>query len=1085
MVGAATAAITVSAYADTARFNASATGDGAILSIRWADGRTGAPPEASASVVDGVLVVRFATPLDGDVSALASTAPEHFAFARRSQDGSSLRVALRQPMDVVVRTDGDARVIALSAVQNQAAAETAEGPSTEVNLGVAQRDDYTRLSFTWPQGQSTVSVTPRGDNRYELRFNRAGDVDIARLRTSPPALIRTAQRLSTPGQNLRVMITVEPGVRRRSFTDGGRAVVDFLPPEPEAQTAAAATSSDQQPGAAVASIPPARAGALTLRVQEEIGATTITAPFNQPVRAAAFQRGDAVWLVFENVNRVDLAGIVRSGRRHRDITPVLGEGVGAVRIATPPGVALTAANEGNTWTFTLSARGPGRGAANATLRRDVSFANRGRLIADFGRTGIVRWFEDPVTGERLGAALLSGPIMGVGERRATPEAAILPSRHGAAIEARAEGITADFDGTALVVGRAGGLLATGPRATSDDAALADPGMDLDALAPAGAAASGTQDSELYTRLQALQARAAAEGVEPGARVEARLALAEFLVANELAAEALGALRLAAVNQSQLEYEPSFRLLRAAANSMMGRTANAQADLNGSGLQDDPTAALWRGYALARAENWVDARRELEVGMRVLETQPPDWRARFQLELARSALALDDYETANVAGRAASAQATSREIRDRAALVLAQVALARGAQAEGLAALDRIAAGADEEVAVRAALESLKVRIASGEIALPQAAEALEGLRFRWRGDGLELDIISTLGNVYAQMGQWREGLGVMQAGADRFAREPAARRLRVDMAETFERLFLDGGADALEPIQALGLFYQFSSLTPIGPNGDRMVRQLTGRLVQVDLLQQAAELLQHQVNERLQGFARAEIAGNLAAIYLLDRRPEQALQTINATRQSNLPAVIVNERRILEARAHLDLGRYDHAVEIVERDRSPQAQRIRAEAAWRQRDWDRAGIELRRLVEGRPPGEALSDEDRQVVLRAAIAMTLAADREGVRALYRQFSGGMAGTPQATSFEVVAGDVHAEGVEIANLARAVSRTDLLDQFLQDIRTRIAAAGGVQTAQAPAQPAPNAPPSPAPPGTPTPPRAAALPPAERRG
>jgi hypothetical protein len=52
-------------------------------------------------------------------------------------------------------------------------------------------------------------------------------------------------------------------------------------------------------------------------------------------------------------------------------------------------------------------------------------------------------------------------------------------------------------------------------------------------------------------------------------------------------------------------------------------------------------------------------------------------------------------------------------------------------------------------------------------------------------------------------------------------------------------------------------------------------------------------------------------------------------------------------------------------------------------------------------------------------------------------------------------------------------------------LQDIRTRIAAAGGVQTAQAPAQPAPNAPPSPAPPGTPTPPRAAALPPAERRG
>mgnify|MGYP000854742560 CR=1 FL=1 len=81
----------------------------------------------------------------------------------------------------------------------------------------------------------------------------------------------------------------------------------------------------------------------------------------------------------------------------------------------------------------------------------------------------------------------------------------------------------------------------------------------------------------------------------------------------------------------------------------------------------------------------------------------------------------------------------------------------------------------------------------------------------------------------------RDALNVMRAVADRYAMNPAARQLRADMSTLFERLFLDGEADQLEPIQALGLFYEFSDLTPVGPNGDRIVRLLAGRLVQEDL----------------------------------------------------------------------------------------------------------------------------------------------------------------------------------------------------------------------------------------------------------
>ncbi|MEQ1493699.1 MAG: endoglucanase, partial [Terricaulis sp.] len=273
-------------------------------------------------------------------------------------------------------------------------------------------------------------------------------------------------------------------------------------------------------------------------------------------------------------------------------------------------------------------------------------------------------------------------------------------------------------------------------------------------------------------------------------------------------------------------------------------------------------------------------------------------------------------------------------------------------------------------------------------------------------------------------------------------------------------------ADQLEPIQALGLFYEFSDLTPVGPNGDRIVRLLAGRLVHVDLLEQAAQLLQHQVDERLQGVSKAQVAADLAAIYLMDHKPDRALVAISGSRQPNMPQALQADRRILEARALLDLGRLDGAAELVERDRSEDAQRVRAEAAWRARDWQRAAVELRSLMAMRNRSQPLDEHGRQVVLRAGVALTLAGDEPGVQALYREYAGDMANTPEADAFEIVAAGINADGAAIRDVARAVARTDLLGRFIDRMRTRMTeqAAQTAANQQAPATPpAPTTPPA----------------------
>jgi tetratricopeptide (TPR) repeat protein len=933
----------------------------------------------------------------------------------------------------------------------------ASAPTATVSVGVQQ--DYTRLAFRF---EASTSVTPSlQGNRLDLRFSRAADIDIAELRATPPRLVREVRRVSPAGAPVRLQLTLEPGVRQRHFVDGDRVVVDLIPPEGGLEEAAAAEVG----GSAPAPGRPPVNGTARVQVVESANETRVTVTWPAPARAAAFRRGEAIWLLFDASGRIDLAGVSRVGRRHQDVQAVQGEGVIGLRIPAPPDVLVSAAAEDNAWTFTLGARASRAGVAELT--REVSAQGQGRMTARFGREGVVRWIRDPEIGDRIAVALLGGPAKGVDTRRATLEAAVLPSAHGAVVEARADDLTVAFANGALTVSRGDGLLAAAPAHSQLQAGIESAMMD-DALGGSPLSSRAPADlAQVRERLDELSRRAAEEGVAEGARVDARMELARYLLENEFAAEALGALRIVAINQGELvEIDPEYRLLRGAANVMMGRLNAAQPDLAASALANNPSAALWRGYAAAQRQEWSEARRELERGAGGLEEHPPAWRARFQIALAQAAIELNDYAAAEAAARAVLAIAPDQTLRLQARLIEARLAQARGDAERALTMLDELTRVPDEETAVRAQVEAIRIRRASGVMRAIDAVEPLEALRFRWRGNSTELALVGMLGEVYSELGRWREALATMRVAADRFPNDPAARQLRADMSTLFERLFLDGEADQLEPIQALGLFYEFSDLTPVGPNGDRIVRLLAGRLVHVDLLEQAAQLLQHQVDERLQGLSRAQVAADLAAVYLLDHKPDRALVALASSRQPNMPQNLLADRRILEARALLDLGRLDGAAELVERDRSEEAQRVRAEAAWRARDWQRAAAELRTLIGMRDRSQPLDAHGRQNVLRAGVAMTLAGDEAGVRSLYRDHAGDMANTEEADAFEIVAAGINADGAAIREVARAVARTDLLDRFLQRQRARMteqaanaaAQAGPASTAPRPGAPAP---------------------------
>jgi hypothetical protein len=318
---------------------------------------------------------------------------------------------------------------------------------------------------------------------------------------------------------------------------------------------------------------------------------------------------------------------------------------------------------------------------------------------------------------------------------------------------------------------------------------------------------------------------------------------------------------------------------------------------------------------------------------------------------------------------------------------------------------------------------------------------LETLTTVWRGDETETEGLKLLAHLYTEDSRYRDAFHVMRTALLAHPNSDLTRKIQDEAAATFESLFLGGKGEALPPIEALGLFYDFRELTPIGRRGDEMIRRLADRLVSVDLLDQAAELLQHQVDHRLQGAARAQVATRLAVVYLMNRKPDRALATLQATRTADLSNDLRDQRLLLEARAMSNLGRHELALELITNINSREAMRLRSDILWAARRWRDAGEQIELLYGNRWREFApLNDTERSDILRAAICYTMSEESIGVARLREKYEAKFADGPDRRAFEVVTAPIGASGSEFQDIAKKVASVDTLDAFLRDLSTR---------------------------------------------
>ena len=857
-----------------------------------------------------------------------------------------------------------------------------------IRVGAAA--DYTRVEFAGVVGaRSRVS---RDGRTVIVRMGVTAAPDVSRLKVDPPRGVEKVETRAIQGAT-ELVLTLAEGAEARSGSADGAVWLNLYPTAPDTDAPAPAA------GAAIqASVP--------VRATTSGDSVSLAFAWTAPVGAAVFRRNDAVWVVFDTAAKLDMSGARALGPA-TDARWAAGPDYVALRIAAPANLPVSARAEGSTWTVTIG----GVPMASQGITVDRGDSGEPVLVASMAGSTRAIWLTDPQAGDRFAAVTALAPGKGFAARRQTIDMTLLPTAHGLAVETPADDLMIRAEGDLVTLSRPGGLILSPPSAETvpaDETDTAPKRAPMPALILPEWADLG--EAGFNARYRALQSAAAEEGAAgedaPRAPIEARMAYARFLVGSGLGYEAIGVLNAIVAVQPNMLGEPELRGLRGAARVQIGRLEEATADFSGASLAGDPSTRVWQGYIAARQGDWAEARRAFADGASAIDRFTPFWRARFGVAHAEAAIETGDL----VSARALLAYAFSQDPPAAEQLVARNVQ-ARLFELEGqtdraLAVFKAVARAPLDSVVVPARLGVVRIELARGAMKPVDAARELEQLKWRWRGDATELAVIRELGRLYLSQGLYREALTVLAGAGQRMSRLPGAAELQTDLDNAFRALFLEGGADGLQPVQALGLFYDFRQLTPIGADGDEMVRRLSRRLVDVDLLDQAAELLKYQVDNRLEGVAKASVATDLAAIYLMDRQPEAALQAIWGSRTTLLPAAMTAERRSLEARALMELGRFDHALEVLGTDASGAARDVKAEIYWKQKNWTgAAAIYEQRLGDRwKTPGTLTPDEESRL-LRAGVGYSLGNDLAALDRLSRNYAGFIAGARSADALRI--------------------------------------------------------------------------------
>jgi hypothetical protein len=1035
---------------------------------------------------NGVLALALDTPIALAMPDMAATLPEYLTVGRVDPDGRGVRFGLRGavtihsmeagdklfidmlppswqglppalPPEIVAELAQRARDAAIRAEQ-QRIADAARALNPQASVAVGRNPTFMRVEFDW--SVDTKATFTQDGNDASILFEWPVPVDLYQLKAQLPAEIASV-RNNVTADGSSIALTLADGVEARFYSESGsryvfdidltsaeidanRTTAETAAKMAEAEAAAAAEAAQKaadaaaQAGVLDASLAMANeyvpGETITPAVDAMAGTVRVSFPFERDTPAAVFRRGDTLWMLFDTrtgINQPTQSDALNEIASAFTVIPA-GEAQ-MVRIDLSTQKLATLSSAGRSWVLSI-----GDVLLNATqpieLRRERDQNGQFQMTAALGKPYRLHSFRDPVVGDVLDVVTAFGPAQGVVRDLAYVDFDALGSVQGLVLRRDNEELQVSLVDDHALIQAPGGLTLSdqdGPRVLDarQGGEVRDSFVDLAGL-------KEDNPAVFAKRVETLSDVAASK--EGRAREVARLSLAQFYVGNQYAQEAIGVLRLLNRDIKTDELKKKARLTTAIADVLAVRPREAIEILSGPGLSDEVDAVLWRTIARAADQDFVGARVDALASEGVVDGYPVWVQQKFLFAGARAAVETTDYSLAQRYLLMLDFAQLSPEDVTLYQVLQGRIEEGLGETEQALGTFGQVITTDVRPTRAEAVYRTLLMLRDAGRVDVTKATETLAAEAMLWRGNPLEVDMEKLLAELYFAHKDYRSGFEVARRTVQHNPDSRAVTELVQETSAQFADLFLNGAADQLGELEALSLYYDFRQLTPAGAKGDEMIRNLARRLVKVDLLGQAADLLQYQIDNRLSGAAKAQVATDLALIRIADHNPEAALRALNQTRMANLAPTLERERRILEARALVDADRPELALDLISHVDGRDADLLRVDGFWRAKNYAAAADMMEKIYSG-DSDRVLGPTARMNVVKSAVGYLLANDTIGLSRLREKFSGRMAQSAEWMMFDYLTGKqaaVQDEGFKAA--AKAVAGLDSITAFLEAYR-----------------------------------------------
>lgn len=919
----------------------------------------------------------------------------------------------------------------------QEIAEHAQPIQVQAQVRAGIHDDYERLVFDWPV---RISYTfSQNGQEVNLRFAQGAPVDLTQIKRRHLSKIIHSEQIAEGNARV-IKLLLAPDTVAKHVQQAGLVILDFyegLAPVvavssnlPQAISIAgeAPVQHDQHSATVVASAPPApevkaekpeatkvpaaeaplvssgnNVSGPTAPNLDDIGNEALPLVTIDPgivAGTAIYRRADYIYIVFGKKITLPLASMVRDTPRVT-LESMQSSNGSVYRFYMPQDFNLRCVREESRWTILASKKVP-TAPISLTLSAQPDYALGARIIIPVSKADDVVHFVDPEIGDELIVVPLVGSSQAVRQAYQYTDFRFIPSEQGVVIRPLVDGIDVKRQGLGIEITSDKGLRLSSSKDTGlpSDTRASTPSKDQlfdlnDWYGPV---------SKSYTQMRQHWQQTLAE-VPVNERDRVRLNMARFYFARNHAQEALGLLTLLSQQVPDLLHRSEFRALRGAVR-VLTHDIGAIEDFNSPDIMNYPEIKLWRAVAKTRVMEWKEAAELFASADNVLDKYPEPFFTDFSITAIEAAIASKDKTYANsvldrLMQRHPELDASSGPVNYLRGVLMSLTD--RLDRAEKF--WNKAASSKNQLYKVRAKLSLTDYEVISGKINPLQAAEKLEKVRFAWRGDDLELDILRRIGKFYIEGGKIEEGLATLKQALVLLPDNDVAKKLHEEMAFAFRDVFLGNKNRDISALDALSLYERFYDLAPAGAEGDAIIRALAQRMVSLDLLDRAAALLADQSRHRLTGVMKTRVGTQAAGIYLLDHQPDDALKILKDSDETGIPEDLVVERNLLKAKALAVSGKEDEAKAMLKNINSEYATRLLVDIAWRAHDWAGAATILNELI-GAPHAEAMKVETAQLVISRAIALALINDSVALEKLRGDFSTAMKGLPQEELFKML-------------------------------------------------------------------------------